>query len=225
LALADPSHPDASPLPEACEEAQLIGKLFPEKAVYCGVDATEEMLQAGSATAQHLLLSTHGKFNAHNPMFSYLVLTPTEESDGKLHTYEVFGLPLRADLVVMSACETFLVHFKEMERQVRAVRGTGEDEPVELSAELLETLTAGDEIVGLTRAFISAGTPSVMSTLWEVVSGPTRELMVAFYGFLGTGLDLAEALRQAQLALLKDDSGLYHHPLYWAAFVPYGDWR
>ncbi|MGB2982314.1 MAG: CHAT domain-containing protein, partial [Candidatus Bipolaricaulia bacterium] len=146
------------------------------------------------------------------------------ESDGKLHTYEVFGLPLQADLVVMSACETFLLHFKEMEEQVRAVRGTSEEEPVELSPELLEALTAGDEIVGLTRAFISAGTPSVMSTLWEVVSRPTRDLMVAFYGFLGSGLDLAEALRQAQLVLLKDEGGSYQHPLYWAAFVPYGDW-
>jgi hypothetical protein len=84
-----------------------------------------------------------------------------------------------------------------------------------------ETLTAGDEIVGLTRAFLYAGTPSVLSSLWRVVSQTPEPLMVAFYGHLQQGLDKAEALRQAQL----DVMATYSRSRYWAAFELVGDWR
>jgi len=73
----------------------------------------------------------------------------------------------------------------------------------------------------VTRAFLYAGTPSVLSTLWRVVSQTTEPLMVAFYTYLQQGLDKAEALRQAQL----DVMAMYPHPRYWAAFELVGDWR
>jgi len=154
-------------------------------------------------------------------MFSHLLLSPTQESDGRLYTHEIFGLDLHTDLVTLSACETLLPALREMEEDVRAVRGASAEEAVELSEELLEGLTSGDEIVGLTRAFLYAGTPSVVSSLWQVVSETTEPLMVTFYGYLQEGLSKAEALRQAQLEVM----GSYPHPRYWAAFELMGDWR
>lgn len=82
-------------------------------------------------------------------------------------------------------------------------------------------MTAGDEIVGLTRALLYAGTPSVVSTLWRVVSQTPELLMVAFYESLQQGLDKAEALRQAQLEVMSS----YPRPRHWAAFELMGDWR
>jgi CHAT domain-containing protein/Flp pilus assembly protein TadD len=222
LALADPDSgdPALTRLPEARVEAEAVAALFPAHDVYVDRDATEAIVQSQSSTASQLLLSTHGSFNAVNPMYSYLVLAPTDGSDGRLHTYEVFGLDLHADLVVLSACETLLPHLEDMKAQTRAVRGNEEGD-VELSPELMEELTSGDEIVGLTRAFLYAGAPSVLASLWSVYSEATKDLMVAFYGYLDQGLDKAEALRQAQ----RDVRKLYPHPVFWAAFSLVGDWR
>jgi len=222
LALADPDSgdPALTRLPEARVEAEAVAALFSTHEVYMDRDATEAVVQSQSSTVSQLLLSTHGLFNAVNPMYSYLVLAPTDGSDGKLFTYEVFGLDLHADLVVLSACETLLPHLEDMKAQTRAVRGGGEEDVV-LSPELMEELTSGDEIVGLTRAFLYAGTPSVLASLWSVYSDATKDLMVAFYGYLDQGLDKAEALRQAQ----RDVRRLYPHPVFWAAFNLIGDWR
>jgi CHAT domain-containing protein len=224
LALADPDSgdPAIARLPDARAEVEAVAALFLVHAVYAGREATEMVVQSQSATASQLLLSTHGVFNAVNPMYSYLVLAPTEGSDGKLHTYEVFGLDLHADLVVLSACETLLPHLEDMEAQAQAQVARGNpEEDVELSPELMEELTSGDEIVGLTRAFLYAGTPSVLSSLWSVYSEATKDLMVAFYGYLDQGLDKAGALRQAQ----RDVRKLYPHPAFWAAFNLVGDWK
>jgi CHAT domain-containing protein len=222
LALADPDSgdPALTRLPEARVEAEAVAALFSTHEVYVDTEATETVVQSQSSTASQLLLSTHGLFNAVNPMYSYLVLAPTDGSDGRLHTYEVFGLNLHADLVVLSACETLLPHLEDMKAQTRAVGGN-EEEDVELSPELMEQLTSGDEIVGLTRAFLYAGTPSVLASLWSVYSEATKDLMVAFYGYLDQGMDKAVALRQAQ----QDVRRLYPHPVFWAAFNLVGDWR
>lgn len=225
LGFADPDSGDpfVVRLPEAQTEAKRIAALFPVATVYVDKEATEEAVQSHSATAREVLLSTHGSFNPHNPMFSYLLLAPTEKSDGRLCAYEVFSLPLHADLVTLSACETLLPSLEEMEKQVKAVRGEAEDEPVTLTDEQLEQLTSGDEIVGLTRAFIFAGSASVLSSLWSVPSESTAELMVSFYRHLEEGMGKAQALRAAQLEVMKTTGCT--HPWYWAAFNLMGDWR
>jgi len=89
------------------------------------------------------------------------------------------------------------------------------------SLKRLKALTAGDDVVVPARASLYAGTPTVVSTLWRVVSETTEPLMVAFYGYLRQGLNKAESLRQAQL----DVMATYPHPRYWAAFELMGDWR
>jgi CHAT domain-containing protein len=105
---------------------------------------------------------------------------------------EIFGLDLHASLVVLSACET-----------------------------ALGKLTRGDELTGLTRAFIYAGTPSVITTLWQVNDRASYELMREFYQNLKSGRNKAEALRQAQLTTLQK----YPHPYYWAAYQLTGEAR
>ena len=112
-------------------------------------------------------------------------------SDRQLPVYEIFNLNLKAYLVTLSACRT----------------GLGEE-------------SSGDELVGLTRAFIYAGTPTICSSLWDVSDVATSELMERFYFHL-KDKNKSEALRLAQIGLMKK----YGHPFFWAPFVLTGDWR
>ena len=76
-------------------------------------------------------------------------------------------------------------------------------------------------MVSLNRAFLYAGTPSVMASLWSVDDKVTGLLMERFYTHLRSGMSKAEALRQAQMDVRAE----YPHPYYWAAFVLTGDGR
>jgi CHAT domain-containing protein len=119
------------------------------------------------------------------------MLAPDTRNDGNLEVHEIYGLDLaRADLVVLSACQT------------------------QLGAQ-----SAGDDVVGLNRAFIYAGAPTVVASLWTVDDEATGSFMTAFYKHLRQGQGKAAALRQAQLETRER----YPHPYYWAAFVLTGD--
>jgi CHAT domain-containing protein/Tfp pilus assembly protein PilF len=113
-------------------------------------------------------------------------------ADGNLEVYKIFDLDLSAYLVTLSACST----------------GLGE-------------LVAGDELTGLSRAFIYAGTPSVCVSLWDVSDTSTSELMEKFYFYLKEGKTKSEALRLAEL----DTKRKYPHPFFWAPFILIGDWE
>ena len=227
LGVADPDSgdPDVPRLPGAQTEAKTVAKLFPISEVYVDKQATEDVVQSESATAREILLSTHGLFNPHNPLYSYLLVTPTEENnDGKLFAHEVFSLPLHADMVVLSACETLLPSLEDMTDQLNKIaRRAGDDESKELTEDQLKELTTGDEVVGLTRAFISAGASSVLSSLWSVPSDATSQLMVLFYEHVQEGMEKAYALRAAQLEVMNTTG--WTQPWYWAAFNLVGDWR
>jgi hypothetical protein len=84
-----------------------------------------------------------------------------------------------------------------------------------------EEARLGSEIESLERAFIYAGAPSVIATLWSVEDAATKDLMVAFYRYLDKGYTKGEALRQAQIDVLRDPGTA--HPYYWAGFVLTGD--
>lgn len=83
----------------------------------------------------------------------------------------------------------------------------------------LGNLNAGDELVGLTRAFFFAGTPTIVASLWTVDDQATGLLMERFYTHLRAGMGKAAALRQAQIDIRAE----YPNPYYWAAFVLSGD--
>lgn len=116
--------------------------------------------------------------------------------DGVLSAREIFNMRLNTELVTLSACET----------------GLNEIRP-------------GDELIGLTRAFLYAGAPSVMVSLWSVDAGSTQELMLEFYKLLKNGSDKATALQEAQKKIMMQEGGKYSHPYYWAPFVLIGDWK
>ena len=159
--------------------------------VYTDTEASEARLQTSVSGAGVVHLAAHGSFNLDAPLYSAIRLAPGGDYDGRLEVHEVYGLELcAADLVVLSACETQL----------------GE-------------LSAGDELVGLTRAFFFAGTPSVVASLWSVDDESTSLLMERFYAHLKGGMGKAQALRQAQLDVREK----YPNPYYWSAFVLSGD--
>jgi CHAT domain-containing protein len=137
--------------------------------------------------------------NAQHPELSGLVLSLVDEKgqsqNGFLRLQEIYDLRLRADLVVLSACQTALG---------REIKGEG--------------------LVGLTRGFMYAGAERVVASLWQVDDLATAALMKAFYrNMLKGGLSPAAALRAAQLEIRKEDR--WSAPYYWAGFTLQGEWR
>lgn len=166
-------------------EAGIVGQRDPGAArVLTRGDATERQVKTLIETAGLIHFATHGELSEADPLSSALLLVPGGGEDGRLEVRELFGLDLHARLVVLSACET----------------GLG-------------VLSQGDELVGLQRAFLYAGTPAVITTLWKVDDRASYELMRAFYDRL-SGLGATEALRQAQLETMRT----FPHPFAWAAF-------
>lgn len=190
LAFGNPDLGDpALNLRYAEREVKEIGRLFPQSTVYVRKEATERRAKEKAADYRIIHFATHGEFNEQNPLASSLKLSPEDAASGDLTTAEIFQLKLDASLVVLSACES-----------------------------ALGKISSGDEIVGLTRAFIYAGTPSVITTLWKVNDQATYLLMQDFYHNLKT-MSKGAALRNAQINLMKQHS----HPFYWGAFTLTGD--
>ena len=182
-------------------EVEKIATYFPENEskIYLRETATEENVKSENALAKfkYIHFATHGLIDEQNPDFSSLVLTQDKNSkeDGFLQAVEIFNLKTNASLVVLSACQTGLG---------KMIRGEG--------------------MVGLTRAFLYAGTPSVVVSLWNVSDVTTANLMEEFYSNLIDGnLTKTKALQKAQLSMIRDEQ--YAHPFYWAPFILIGDWH
>lgn len=171
-------------LPFAEREARMVGDHYRETTVLVRQEATETRVKELSKAAGLLHFATHAELNERDPLGSALSLAPGGKDDGRLEAREVFRLDLSARLVVLSACDT-----------------------------ALGTLSRGDELLGLQRAFLYAGTPAVITTLWQVDDRATYELMRQFYEALKIR-GPAAALRGAQLATMK----AFPHPFAWAAF-------
>jgi CHAT domain-containing protein len=199
------------PLPYAAAEATAVASLL-NAPIYTTAEASETQLRDSISGAPVVHLAAHGEYNVFNQYYSAIHLAQpsssqeevlTENEDGRLEVHEIYGLDLRsAELVVLSACQTNIGEITQANR----------------------VISAGDEIVGLTRAFFFAGTPTVISSLWSVDDAATEKLMVAFYyNWLEEGLSKAEALQAAQAHLRTLDGGRYASPFYWAGFVLNGD--
>jgi CHAT domain-containing protein/Flp pilus assembly protein TadD len=200
-----------SSLPASEEEAIQIAGLLNTKALI-GKQATEHQIVQELPQAQRVHLATHGLLEygqdlgdvgvpgalALAPSPGRFALAPSpgrdhqlsdSTQDGLLTSNEILNLRLSADLVVLSACDT----------------GRGR--------------ITGDGVVGLSRAFISAGVSSVVVSLWAVPDASTAKLMVTFYQGLQQQPDKAKALREAMLETMKT----YPRPLDWAAFTLIGE--
>jgi CHAT domain-containing protein/Tfp pilus assembly protein PilF len=196
LALA----PARTRLQYAQQEVQQVARFFPpQPKVLVGREATESSFKSEAGRYGVIHVATHGYFNKLNPLLSGLELEPDQHEDGRLDVHEILGLRLNTDLVTLSACETAL--------------GSG----------YFAEVPAGDDFVGLTRAFLFAGSPSVLASLWEVDDRSTLQFMRSFYSHLGQA-DKAAALAQAQRTM-QENGGRYGHPYFWAPFVLVGEMR
>ena len=185
-------------------EADQISKLAKasggQAEVWLDLDANEENLGTRDISKYRIIhVATHGLLNAERPQFTGVVLSLVGNTtrDGFVRTDEVFNLRLGSPLVMLSACETGLGKQKR-----------------------------GEGVMGLTRAFMYAGAPTVGVSLWSVADKSTADLMTDFYQRLlstSAATTSSGALRGAQLAMLSRKK--YSAPFYWAPFVLVGDWN
>ncbi|WP_333066816.1 MULTISPECIES: CHAT domain-containing tetratricopeptide repeat protein [unclassified Microcoleus] len=154
-----------------------------------GAQGTKAQIVQKMPQASIIHLATHGLLDDVRGLGSAIALAPSGSDDGLLTAEEIFDMKLQANLVVLSACNT----------------GEGR--------------ITGDGVIGLSRALISAGVPSVIVSLWAVPDAPTSELMQAFYQNLQNNPDKAQALRQAMLTTMKT----HPQPRNWAAFTLIGE--
>jgi CHAT domain-containing protein len=183
------------------KEVTEIATLFEEGSaqLFLREEAKEDIIKEAGILIpfSYIHFATHGLMDEKNPENSSLVLSRETggAEDGFLQAKEIALLEMDPDLVVLSACQTGLG---------KMVRGEG--------------------MIGLTRSFIYAGTPSVISSLWSVSDASTAELMLRFYeNLIQRKLSKTDALRRAQITMITD--GQYAHPFYWAPFILVGDWR
>jgi CHAT domain-containing protein/tetratricopeptide (TPR) repeat protein len=218
LLVADPypvaqiaNAPPLPPLPGARREIAAVSRLLSGQIVNTlqGAEAREDRLQELSKKSTIIHLATHAIAQDERPFDSLLVLARSGNSapqTGRLTAREIFGMDLHADLVFLSACRS----------------GAGK--------------VSGDGVIGLTRAFLYAGTASVIASLWDVADQPTSQLVVDFYRNWLRDKDKALALRAAQLHLLRElraghvkirtpsgDIVLPEAPVFWASFILLGE--
>lgn len=187
-AVSGPERRELTALPESRHEVETIASDLPKPStILLGDHATKTAFMQLPLNEYYVIhLALHGYVDPEFPDRSALVFAPQSSpaDDGLLQVREIRTLPLNSELVTLSACDT----------------GVG---PV------------GEEgVANIVNAFIEAGAQSVVSTLWEVEDRPTAQLMIAFYRHLSHREGKAEALREAQLELLKSGNP----PYYWAGF-------
>ncbi|MEX1132071.1 MAG: CHAT domain-containing protein [Flavobacteriales bacterium] len=184
--------------PFAVNTAQDLGASLQAK-VMVGGEANEKDFRAAAKEYGILHLGTHAEMNATTPMYSRLVLSKDgqgvdPDADGYLHAYEIYELDLRAQLAVLTACQT----------------GTGKNDQ-------------GEGVRSLGYSFAYAGCPSLVMSLWSIDEKTSSTIIASFYELLADGLHKHEALRQAKLDYLATANGELALPYYWAGLVLVGD--
>lgn len=173
----------------AQNEAIAVANTAVNSKIFLRKQATETAFRTYSQSFNYIHFATHGSFDPNNPLNSAILLSKDAQNNGILTTDKLYSMNIDADLVTLSACET----------------GLGK-------------ISNGDDVVGLTRGFLYAGSTAVVATLWKVDDQATSDLMSCFYANLKK-LGKREALIQAQFQI----KGKYPHPFYWAAFQIIGN--
>jgi CHAT domain-containing protein len=182
-------------LPYAEREADALSARFPGSESLVGRQATREAVLAGAVRHPLLHFAGHAVLNREFPFLSYLLLAPGSAGDtGELYAHELYRLDLAPTrLVVLAACNS----------------AQGEH--------------SAEGVLSLARAFLAAGVPTVVASLWNVGDRDSVRLFDAFYLRLNQGRSPVDALRDAQLALLADSSQPEGEQGFtWAAFEVVG---
>ncbi|MEL7534467.1 MAG: CHAT domain-containing protein, partial [Bacteroidota bacterium] len=180
----------------ARNEAEAISQYF-NGTILLGQEASKERFVEIAPDYKLLHLAMHASVLPESPLLSKLIFadTPHDSLGRYLYAAELFALPLDAELVVLSACNT----------------GYGK-------------LQQGEGVMSLAKAFHYAGCPSVVMSLWQVPDQETQQLMTHFYAELKAGKSKSEALRSAKLAYLDQvKASELGHPFFWAGFVLSGN--
>jgi CHAT domain-containing protein len=172
-------------LPFAQAEAEAVAKTMQRSRALVRGDASRAAFRKYSSDFQYIHIASHGDFEPEQPLASSVLLAPEGTDDGRLTVSDLYSMRIGADLVTLSGCET----------------GLGR-------------IANGDDVVGLTRGFLYAGTRTIVASLWQVEDRATGDLMIAFYRSLAKGLSKRDALRAAQI----EELGKQPHPFYWAPF-------
>lgn len=182
-------------LPAAKQEVENIANIL-GCSPHLNRESTEAFFKEHAQQSGIIHLAMHGIMDSKYPALSSLAFSEYGDKgeDNFLQAYEIAKLPLQAQLVVLSACET----------------GYGKYEK-------------GEGVISLGRAFMYAGVPTLVSTLWAVNDMTTAMLMQNFYKQLQKGETPAKALQTAKIQYLATANGLAAHPAFWAAFVQIGD--
>jgi CHAT domain-containing protein len=207
LIVGDPLYADPvyrkRPLVGALIEADSVASYFSGPTVLKREAATEQAVKDVIGSSRVVHFATHGELNKRDPLKSRILLAAANSSvpnDGNLTVGEVFNLDLRASLVTLSACQT-----------AQVAGGDGKFSP-------------GDDLVGLTRSFLYAGTPSVIASLWYVDDAATLAWMTCYYrSWTTAGMRKIEAAREAALEMLQhpgDPDWVF--PYFWGAFIYFG---
>ena len=188
-------------LQSAAREAEAITSYYGSRSPrpLIGASATKKRVVDEMEKSEVIHLATHAVADEWYPLRSKLLLAKDASgqsgNDGVLQAYEIYKLNLeRAKLVVLSACRTGV-----------------------------EKYYGGEGMVGLSRPFIAKRIPLVVASLWSVNSGSTADLMIDFHRYRKVnGLPTAEALRAAQIKMLRDSNSDKRVPYHWASFVAIG---
>jgi CHAT domain-containing protein/Tfp pilus assembly protein PilF len=182
-------------LPYARQEAEYVcnitgGNLFEN-------DRANESVYKNEANKYDIIhLAMHTLLNDKDPMRSTLIFSQKNDStnDGYLKTYEIYGIPIKAKMVVLSSCNT----------------GSG-------------FLSSGEGILSLARGFIYSGSQSVVMSMWEIEDRSGTEIVKLFYDNLKKGYSKSVALKNARIAYLENSDQLRSHPYFWSTLVVYGN--
>ncbi len=189
---------ELEPLKFANMEIKNISAYF-QAQIYEGIEATESVFKKMAPSFNMIHIATHGNVQDSKPLFSRIFFTKTQKDtleDDALHTFELYNLQLKAELAVLSACNTGFG---------RTIKGEG--------------------MINLARGFIYSGCKSIVMSLWNANDRTTSEIMEQFYKYLAEGKNKAQALRLAKIAYLKNADPIKAHPYFWAQFIASGDMK
>jgi CHAT domain-containing protein/antirestriction protein len=183
------------PLFGAEEEANYFSRFYKGR-VFSDNQANEENFKKFAVDYNVIHLAMHTIIDDRNPMYSKMVFTPGEDKseDGLLHTFELYGMKLKANLIALSSCNT----------------GYGK-------------MQHGEGLLSLARGFLYAGCPGLLLTQWSVTDKASAELIRSFYYYLSKGKSKDRALQHAKMNYLKYADPVKTHPYFWAGYIVIGD--
>jgi CHAT domain-containing protein len=213
LAIGNPSFnqlafPKLFPLPKSQQEIDHIRSFYPQRLILTGRQATESALAKQIGNYEIVHLATHAISDQQSSMLSTIFLAGESDSgsegqnpdraafDGALRAHEIYRLkPTRTRLIVLSSCRS----------------GLGDR-------------SRNEAMGGLAQAFLVAGVPTVIASLWDVDDESAARLMEKFHAtHRSKRLAFGEALRQTQISFLQTAPPRLRHPFFWATFIVTGD--